>query len=95
MVGCDPRYEAGFLLARIITQQLQGNSVLAQQSLRTSAAVLFFKGSLCRPTEVTGRELLVLKGRRSHGLTRSSPKLIVSVKMLLKSEIKILATTAP
>lgn len=44
MVGCDPRYEAGFLLAGIITQQLQGNSVLAQQSLRTSAAVLFSKG---------------------------------------------------
>lgn len=44
VVGYDLRNEAGFLLAGIMTQQFQGSSVLAQQSLRTSAAALFSKG---------------------------------------------------
>lgn len=55
------------------------------------ALLSFSQKDLCRPNEVSGKELLTLKGGRSHDFTFLHRREL-SVKMSLNSKIKIFAT---
>lgn len=86
----DLKNETEFLLTGIKTHYFLGNLSWLSRVLEV-VLLSFSQKDLCRPNEVSGKELLTLKGGRSHDFTFLH-RHESSVKMSLNSEIKIFAT---